>query len=71
MIEAGFEDMHLAFYTSRDIGGDGVWDVWQLEGPDMVWFFNGQPHVHVWARVLDGSPEEVSMPPHARQAWVA
>ena len=51
MIEAGFNDMHLAFYTSRDIGADGVWDVWQLEGPDMVWFFNGEPHVHVWAHV--------------------
>ncbi|MBL8380970.1 MAG: DUF3500 domain-containing protein [Burkholderiales bacterium] len=51
MIDAGFNDMHLAFYASRDIGGDGVWDVWQLEGPDMVWFFNGEPHVHVWAHV--------------------
>lgn len=51
MIDAGFNDMHLAFYASRDIGGDGVWDVWQLEGPNMVWFFNGEPHVHVWAHV--------------------
>ncbi|MBL8383333.1 MAG: DUF3500 domain-containing protein [Burkholderiales bacterium] len=53
MIEGGFDDMRLAFYPTRDIGGDGVWDVWQLEGPDMVWFFNGEPHVHVWAHVRE------------------
>jgi hypothetical protein len=22
-----------------DIGNDGVWDVWQLESPNMVWYF--------------------------------
>ncbi len=48
---AQFDQLHLAFYKNRDIGGDGVWDVWQLEGPSMVWFFNGAPHVHVWVHV--------------------
>lgn len=29
-----------------DIGNDRVWDVWQIEGPDMVWYFRGVPHIH-------------------------
>ena len=29
-----------------DIGNDKVWDVWQIEGPDMVWYFRGMPHIH-------------------------
>jgi hypothetical protein len=31
---------------SYDIGSDRVWDVWQIEGPDMVWYFRGVPHIH-------------------------
>ena len=30
---------------------DGVWDVWQLESPTMVWHFRGAPHVHVWVNI--------------------
>ena len=48
---AGFDNLHMAFYKDQDIGSDGVWDVWQLEGPNMVWYFRGDPHVHVWANV--------------------
>lgn len=29
-----------------DIGGDQVWDTWQIEGPDLVWYFRGYPHIH-------------------------
>jgi hypothetical protein len=29
-----------------DIGADKVWDTWQIEGPDMVWYFRGYPHIH-------------------------
>ncbi len=29
-----------------DIGNDKVWDTWQIEGPDMVWYFRGVPHIH-------------------------
>jgi hypothetical protein len=54
IVEAGgFEHLHMAFYKNRDLGNDGVWDVWQLEGPNMVWFFRGDPHVHVWVHVAD------------------
>lgn len=29
-----------------DIGNDKVWDTWQIEGPEMVWYFRGVPHIH-------------------------
>jgi hypothetical protein len=48
---AGFEKLHLSFNKNMDIGNDGVWDVWQLEGPSMVWYFRGKPHVHVWVNI--------------------
>jgi hypothetical protein len=52
LVEAnGFEHLHLAFYKNHDIGNDGVWDVWQLEGPAMLWYFRGSPHVHTWVHV--------------------
>ena len=51
-IEAsGFDNLHMAFYKNQDVGNDGVWDVWQIEGPNMVWYFRGDPHVHVWANI--------------------
>jgi hypothetical protein len=46
----------LAFYRRGDIGDDGVWDNWRLEGPSFVWHFRGAPHVHVWVNVAD-SPD--------------
>jgi hypothetical protein len=52
LIEAnGFDHLHMAFYKNQDVGKDGVWDVWQIEGPSMVWYFRGDPHVHVWVNV--------------------
>lgn len=47
----GLEAVHMAFYRQEDIGNDGVWDVWRLEGPAMVWYFRGAPHVHTWVHV--------------------
>jgi hypothetical protein len=29
-----------------DVGSDKVWDTWQIEGPEMVWYFRGMPHIH-------------------------
>jgi Protein of unknown function (DUF3500) len=48
---AGLDSLHMAFYKKEDIGNDGVWDVWQIEGPKMVWYFRGVPHVHCWAHI--------------------
>ncbi len=49
----GFEHLHMAFYRNQDIGNDGIWDVWQIEGPTMLWYFRGKPHVHTWVHIRD------------------
>jgi hypothetical protein len=51
--QGGLENCHLAYYSQNDIGKDGVWDVWRLEGPAFVWYYRGAPHVHVWVNVAD------------------
>ena len=52
LVEAnGFDHLHMAFDKNHDIGNDGVWDVWQIEGPAMLWYFRGEPHVHTWVHV--------------------
>jgi hypothetical protein len=51
--QGGLESCGLAFYKDSDIGDDGVWDNWRLEGPSFVWYFRGNPHVHVWVHVAD------------------
>lgn len=51
--QGGLDKCSLAFYKDGDIGDDGVWDNWRLEGPSFVWYFRGAPHVHVWVNVAD------------------
>ena len=51
----GFDNLHMAFFKNEDIGNDGVWDVWQLEGPAMVWYFRGDPHVHTWVHIRESA----------------
>ncbi len=66
--QGGLDKCHLAFYTtsdanelgSVDIGKDGVWDIWRLEGPSFVWHYRGAPHVHVWANVAGNSSVELN-----------
>jgi hypothetical protein len=54
LIEAGgFDKLHMAFYSTMDIGKDGVWDVWKIESPNMVWYFRGAPHVHTWVHIRE------------------
>ena len=39
--------LHVSWYGGKhDIGSDKVWDTWQIEGPEMVWYFRGKPHIH-------------------------
>jgi hypothetical protein len=47
----GLDKMSLAFYKQDDLGSDGVWDIWRLEGPAFVWHFRGAPHVHTWVNI--------------------
>ena len=51
--QGGLDACRLAFYKSDDLGNDGVWDNWRLEGPAFVWHFRGAPHVHVWVNIAD------------------
>lgn len=60
--KAGFDQLHLSFYRQGDIGNDGVWDNWRLEGPHLVWYFRGAPHVHTWVHISD---PEVGREPRA------
>ena len=43
------DQLSVSCYGGRyDIGDDKVWDTWQIEGPDMVWYFRGVPHIHAY-----------------------
>ncbi|MEC9353579.1 MAG: DUF3500 domain-containing protein [Planctomycetota bacterium] len=52
-VQGGLDSCHLAFYQEGDLGEDGIYDNWRLEGPSFVWYFRGNPHVHVWVHVAD------------------
>lgn len=49
----GVKSLNMAFYQNKDLGSDRVWDIWRLEGPTMVWYFRGAPHVHTWVYVAE------------------
>jgi Protein of unknown function (DUF3500) len=41
--------LHVSWFEGKyDIGSDKVWDTWQIEGPEMVWYFRGEPHIHCY-----------------------
>jgi len=50
-VNGGVDKMRLTFVKEGDIGNDGVWDIWKLEGPAFSWYFRGSPHVHTWLNV--------------------
>jgi hypothetical protein len=58
--QGGLDLCHLAFYKQGDLGDDGVWDIWRLEGPAFVWHFRGSPHVHTWVNVADDPSVELN-----------
>ncbi len=51
--QGGLDKCHLAFYKDGDIGEDSEWDNFRVEGPAFVWYFRGEPHVHIWIHVAD------------------
>jgi hypothetical protein len=50
-LNGGVDKLRLTFFKEGDIGDDGVWDIWKLEGPAFSWYFRGSPHVHTWLNV--------------------
>lgn len=41
------KELHVSWYGGKyDVGSDKVWDTWTIEGPNLVWYFRGQPHIH-------------------------
>jgi len=58
--QGGLDKCSLAFYQADDLGDDGVWDNWRLEGPAFVWHYRGAPHVHVWVNVADDPSVELN-----------
>jgi hypothetical protein len=50
--QGGLDKCGLAYYKDAHLE-EGVWDNWRLEGPSFVWYFRGNPHVHVWVNVAD------------------
>lgn len=51
--QGGLDRCSLAFYQEHDLGNDGQWDNWRLEGPAFIWYFRGYPHVHIWIHVAN------------------
>jgi len=47
----GLDKIHLSFYKQDALGQPGIWDIWRLEGPSLVWHFRGAPHVHTWVNI--------------------
>jgi hypothetical protein len=58
--QGGLDKCHLAFYKEGDLGNDGVWDNWRIEGPSFVWYFRGKPHVHVWVNIASDPSVELN-----------
>lgn len=56
----GLDACSLAFYKDGDLGDDGEWDNWRLEGPAFVWYFRGTPHVHIWIHVADDPSQKLN-----------
>jgi len=40
----GIEALRFAFYKNEDLENDGIWDIWHIEGPNVVIHFRGVPN---------------------------
>jgi hypothetical protein len=49
----GWDQLHISWFAQENIGEDELYDVWQIEGPGLIWYFRGKPHVHTWVHVKD------------------
>jgi hypothetical protein len=51
----GLDEFRMSFFKEGDLGDDGIWDRWKVEGPTFAWYFRGSPHVHVWVNVASAA----------------
>jgi hypothetical protein len=53
IVEAGggIGQLRMAFFQEGDIDADKVWDIWRIEGPNLVCHFRGAPHVHAYINI--------------------
>ena len=58
--QGGLQQCKLVFYREHDLGDDGQWDNWRLEGPSFIWYYRGAPHVHIWIHVAHTPDVKVS-----------
>ncbi len=47
----GLDALTISYFDEGNIGDDEIWDRWMVEGPGMVWYFRGTPHVHTWVNI--------------------
>lgn len=52
----GIDSLYMAFSNQKrhDLNNDQEWDVWRVEGPNVVWHFRGAPHVHAYINIGPG-----------------
>jgi hypothetical protein len=58
--QGGLDKCHLIFYQERTLGKEGEWDNWRIEGPALVWYFRGYPHVHSWIHIAENADVPVT-----------
>lgn len=51
--QGGLEKCRLLFYREHQLGKEGEWDNWRIEGPAFIWYFRGLPHVHIWIHIAE------------------
>ena len=56
----GLDTLRISFYKEEDLGADGIWDRWRIEGPSLVWYFRGSPHVHSWVNIAHAVKERTA-----------
>ncbi len=69
-VAGGADKLHLTFFKEGDIGHDGVWDIWKLEGPAFSWYFRGCPaRAHLAERGTQGMNHGDLRPRAGGSSW--
>ena len=60
--QGGIDTCRLVYYKDKDLGNDGVWDNWRLEGPAFVWHFPVERLTSMYGSTLQIAPRSQRMP---------